>query len=94
MELFKKFKDFRNNNPRKLFETFMTLTVVSLVTMGAVFDSEIKEITVLRTNAFEHTLDYTTFKTRTETVYDFFEEIAYEKYHVTTQSKPTYLQGE
>ena len=24
----------------------------------------------------------------------FFEEIAYEKYHVTTQSKPTYLQGE
>ncbi len=74
MKLFSKLKQYRHNNPKKLFETFMTLTVVSLITMGAVFDSSMKEITVIRTNLFANTSESFTTKTRQENVHDFFEE--------------------
>lgn len=64
----------RKNNPKKLFETFMTLVVVSLITMGAVFDSGMKEITILRTDKFSGTAESYTVKTRQENVYGLFDE--------------------
>ena len=62
------------NNPKKLFETFMTLVVVSLITMGAVFDSGMKEITILRTDNFSQTAESYIVKTRQENVSGLFDE--------------------
>lgn len=52
----------------------MTVIVTALVTMGAVFDSGIKEVTILRTDAFADASESVTFKTRQEKINDFFKE--------------------
>jgi len=74
MNIISKLKKYRKNNPKKLFETFMTLTVASLVTMGAAVDSGLKEITVVRTDLFANTSESFTTKTRQENVHALFKE--------------------
>lgn len=74
MSLFEKLKKFPKSNPKKLFETFMAVTVVSMITMGAVFDTGMKEITVMRTDLFAGTTETMTASTRQENVYEFFKE--------------------
>ena len=74
MSLFEKLKKYHTNNPKKLFEALMTVSVISLVSMGAVVDSGMKEITVLRTDLFENVSESFTSKTRQDNVYAFFKE--------------------
>lgn len=74
MNLCEKLKNYHRKNSRKLFETFMTVVVIALITTGAVFDSGIKEVTILRTDAFADTSESVTAKTRQEKIDDFFEE--------------------
>lgn len=74
MNLLEEIKNRQLKNSRKLFETFMTIIVMALITMGAVFDSGIKEVTILRTDAFADVSESVNFKTRQEKIDAFFEE--------------------
>lgn len=74
MSLFEKLKKFPKSNPKKLFETFMAVTVMSMITMGAVFDTGLKEVTVMRTDVFAGTTETMTASTRQENVYEFLKE--------------------
>lgn len=74
MSLYEKLKKFPKRNPKKLFETLMTVTVASMVTMGAVYDTGLKEVTVMRTDLFAGTTQTMTVTTRGENVSDLFEE--------------------
>lgn len=67
-------KKYRQLNPKKLFEVSMSIIVVCLITMGAVYDSGMKEITILRSDAFADTSESFTSKTRQENVYGFLKE--------------------
>ncbi len=74
MSLFEKLKKFPKRNPKKLFETLMAVVVASMVTMGAVYDTGLKEITVMHTDLFAGTTQTMTVTTRGEKVSDLFEE--------------------
>lgn len=74
MSLFEKLKKFPKRNPKKLFETLMAVVVVSMITMGAVFDTGMKEITVMHTDLFAGTTQTMTVTTRQENVSEFFKE--------------------
>lgn len=74
MSLFEKMKKSEINTPKKLFGTFLTLTMVSFVTMGTMFDSGMKEITVLYTDSYENTSESFTTMTRQDVAAEFLEE--------------------
>ncbi len=74
MSLFEKTKNYRKNNPKKLFETFMSVFVIAMITMGAAIDSGMKEITVIRTDKFLNTYESYTTRTHKEYAHEFLEE--------------------
>ena len=74
MSLFEKLKKYHKNNPKELFKALTAVTLASVVSMGAVFDSGLKEITVMRTDTFAYTSESFAAKTRQDTVYGFFKE--------------------
>lgn len=88
MSLFEKLKKFPKRNPKKLFETLMAIVVASMVTMGAVYDTGLKEVTVMHTDLFSGTTQTMTITTRGEKVSDLFEEknISVDSNDITTFS--------
>lgn len=74
MSLFEKLKKFPKRDPKKLFETLTAVVVASMVTMGAVYDTGLKEVTIMRTDMFAGTAKTMTVTTRGEKVSDIFGE--------------------
>ena len=61
-------------NPKKLFGTLAVVSLMAIVTTGAVYDAGMKEITVVRIDAFANTSESFTTTTRQDDMIKFFEE--------------------
>ncbi len=73
--MFSKFKTGKRNcSPQKFLESLVALTLVCLITMGAVYDASVKQITVIKSDVFQDSYESKTLRTRQNDVEAFLKE--------------------